>query len=120
MSGAAGAAGAGPCESEAAEGTTSAARSGTWRRAMAVAVPSTVTAIEVVTVVLVSPLLVGLMRQVRARLEGRAGAGIGQPWRDLRKLARRQPTTPEGTGWAFRLRISQPRNGTRNSSAFAM
>jgi formate hydrogenlyase subunit 4 len=61
------------------------------------------TAIQVVIVVIVSPLLVGLMRQVRARLEGRAGAGIGQPWRDLRKLARRQPTTPEGTGWAFRL-----------------
>src|SRR6266498_5442335 len=50
-----------------------------------------------------SPLLVGLMRQVRARLEGRAGAGIGQPWRDLRKLLRRAPATPTGTGWAFRL-----------------
>ena len=36
--------------------------------------------------VALAPLLVGLMRQVRARLEGRAGAGIGQPWRDLRKL----------------------------------
>jgi formate hydrogenlyase subunit 4 len=61
------------------------------------------TALQVVVVVVVSPLLVGLMRQVKARLEGRAGAGIAQPWRDLRKLARRQPTTPEGTGWAFRL-----------------
>jgi formate hydrogenlyase subunit 4 len=61
------------------------------------------TAVQVVVVVAFSPLLVGLMRQVRARLEGRAGAGIGQPWRDLRKLARRQPATPEGTGWAFRL-----------------
>ena len=49
-----------------------------------------------------SPLLVGLMRQVRARLEGRAGAGVGQPWRDLRKLLRKQPITPAGTGWAFR------------------
>ncbi len=61
------------------------------------------TALQVVVVVVFSPLLVGLMRQVKARLEGRAGAGISQPWRDLRKLARRQPTTPEGTGWAFRL-----------------
>jgi formate hydrogenlyase subunit 4 len=49
-----------------------------------------------------SPLLVGLMRQVRARLEGRAGAGMGQPWRDLRKLLGKQPITPEGTGWVFR------------------
>ena len=61
------------------------------------------TALQVVVVVVLSPLLVGLMRQVKARLEGRAGAGIAQPWRDLRKLARRQPATPEGTGWAFRL-----------------
>jgi formate hydrogenlyase subunit 4 len=61
------------------------------------------TAVQVVVVVVISPLVVGLMRQVRARLEGRAGAGIAQPWRDLRKLARRQPVTPEGTGWAFRL-----------------
>jgi len=61
------------------------------------------TAAQVVMVVAGAPLLVGLMRQVRARLEGRAGAGIGQPWRDLRKLLRRAPATPTGTGWAFRL-----------------
>jgi formate hydrogenlyase subunit 4 len=61
------------------------------------------TGLQVVAVVVGAPLLVGLMRQVRARLEGRAGAGIWQPWRDLRKLFRRQPVTPEGTGWAFRF-----------------
>jgi formate hydrogenlyase subunit 4 len=61
------------------------------------------TAAQVVTVVAGAPLLVGLMRQVRSVLEGRAGAGIGQPWRDLRKLLRRPPATPTGTGWAFRL-----------------
>jgi formate hydrogenlyase subunit 4 len=61
------------------------------------------TAAQVVVVVAGGPLLVGLMRQVRARLEGRAGAGVTQPWRDLRKLLRRQPVTPIGTGWAFRL-----------------
>jgi len=61
------------------------------------------TAAQVVVVVVGAPLLVGLMRQVRARLEGRAGSGIGQPWRDLRKLLRRAPATPTGTGWAFRL-----------------
>jgi formate hydrogenlyase subunit 4 len=60
-------------------------------------------AAQVAIVVAGAPLLVGLMRQVRARLEGRAGAGIGQPWRDLRKLLRRAPATPAGTGWAFRL-----------------
>ncbi|MFH8838050.1 respiratory chain complex I subunit 1 family protein [Streptomyces sp. NPDC017868] len=49
-----------------------------------------------------APLLTGLMRQVRARLEGRAGAGVLQPWRDLRKLLRRESTEPVGTGPAFR------------------
>ena len=59
--------------------------------------------IQVILVVAGAPLLAGMMRQIRARLEGRAGAGVGQPWRDLRKLARKQPITPEGTGWVFRL-----------------
>ncbi|MFH8621690.1 respiratory chain complex I subunit 1 family protein [Streptomyces vietnamensis] len=49
-----------------------------------------------------APLLTGLMRQVRARLEGRAGAGVLQPWRDTRKLLRREPIAPVGTGPAFR------------------
>jgi len=44
-----------------------------------------------------SPLLIGLMRQVRARLEGHVGAGIGQPWRDLRKLLAKEPLTAAGT-----------------------
>jgi formate hydrogenlyase subunit 4 len=60
-------------------------------------------ATQMVVVVAAAPLLVGVMRQVRARLEGRAGAGVLQPWRDLRKLLRRAPATPIGTGWAFRL-----------------
>jgi formate hydrogenlyase subunit 4 len=67
------------------------------------AAPLIGTAAQVVMVVAGAPLLVGLMRQVRSILEGRAGAGIGQPWRDLRKLLRRAPATPTGTGWAFRL-----------------
>jgi formate hydrogenlyase subunit 4 len=61
------------------------------------------TVVQVVMVAAGAPLLVGVMRQARASLEGRAGAGIAQPWRDLRKLLRRQPATPTGTGWAFRL-----------------
>ncbi|KWW98619.1 respiratory chain complex I subunit 1 family protein [Carbonactinospora thermoautotrophica] len=48
-----------------------------------------------------APLLVGLMRQVRARLEGRAGGRLTQPWRDLRKLARKEPITPADASWVF-------------------
>ncbi|MEV0402069.1 NADH-quinone oxidoreductase subunit H [Actinoallomurus sp. NPDC050550] len=51
--------------------------------------------------VVVAPLLIGWMRLVRARMEGRAGAGIGQPWRDLRKLAGKEPISPADAGWLF-------------------
>jgi len=50
-----------------------------------------------------APLLLGVMRQVRARLEGRAGAGVLQPWRDLRKLLRKERISPRGTSEVFRL-----------------
>jgi formate hydrogenlyase subunit 4 len=49
-----------------------------------------------------SPVLAGVMRQVRARLEGRAGAGVGQPWRDLRKLFGKERLGSRGTGEVFR------------------
>jgi len=61
-----------------------------------------ISAVQVVITVAGAPLLVGMMRQVRARMEGRAGAGVGQPWRDLRKLARKKPLDPHGTGPVFR------------------
>lgn len=47
--------------------------------------------------VAVTPLLVGVMRTTRARLEGRRGGGIGQPWRDLRKLLAKEPTRAPGS-----------------------
>ncbi|MFJ8312759.1 MULTISPECIES: respiratory chain complex I subunit 1 family protein [unclassified Streptomyces] len=59
-------------------------------------------AVQVAAVAAGAPLLTGVMRQVRARLEGRAGAGAGQPWRDLRKLLRKEAVTSLGTGPAFR------------------
>ncbi len=52
---------------------------------------------QCVVVLATAPLLVGVMRQVRARLEGRIGGGVLQPWRDLRKLARKEPLTSDGT-----------------------
>jgi formate hydrogenlyase subunit 4 len=60
-------------------------------------------ALQVVGVLAGAPLAVGVMRQVRARLEGRAGSGVGQPWRDLRKQLRKQQITPHGTTWVFGL-----------------
>lgn len=59
--------------------------------------------LQLVVVVAVSPLLIGVMRQVRARMEGRVGAGVAQPWRDLRKLVGKQAVTPRGTSESFRV-----------------
>ncbi|WP_232666939.1 respiratory chain complex I subunit 1 family protein [Pseudonocardia sp. TRM90224] len=58
--------------------------------------------LQVAVIVGGSPLLLGVMRQVRARMEGRRGAGVGQPWRDLRKLAGKEAITPRGTTEMFR------------------
>jgi formate hydrogenlyase subunit 4 len=59
------------------------------------------TGLQIIAVIAGAPLVVGGMRQVRARLEGRAGAGMGQPWRDLRKQLRKQQITPAGTTAVF-------------------
>lgn len=58
--------------------------------------------LQVIVITGGSPLLLGLMRQVRAKLEGRAGAGIRQPWRDLRKLFGKEAITPRRTSEVFR------------------
>lgn len=57
--------------------------------------------LQVLVVVAGAPVLVALMRQVRARLEGRAGAGLIQPWRDLRKQLAKEPIAPEGSTVVF-------------------
>jgi formate hydrogenlyase subunit 4 len=60
-----------------------------------------VVAVQVVVVVGGSPLLVGLTRKVRARLEGRAGPRLTQPWLDTRKLLGKERIAPEHTSWVF-------------------
>ena len=49
---------------------------------------------QVVLLAVLAPYLVGITRAVRARLEGRGGGRLGQPWRDLRKQLRKPPTSP--------------------------
>ena len=51
---------------------------------------------QILVAVALTPVLVGVMRQVRARLEGRLGAGVGQPWREVRKLLAKEPLAAEG------------------------
>jgi formate hydrogenlyase subunit 4 len=61
--------------------------------------PVVLAMIQIAAMVVLTPLLIGLMRQVRSRLEGRAGAGVLQPWRDLRKLFRKESLRAPGISW---------------------
>ena len=49
-----------------------------------------------------APLLVGLIRWLKARLLGRIGPPILQPWRDLLRLARKQPVLAYNASFLFR------------------
>ena len=53
--------------------------------------------VQVVVAVALAPLVIGVTRQTRARLEGRVGPGVLQPWRDLRKLLGKTPLRAAGT-----------------------
>jgi formate hydrogenlyase subunit 4 len=50
-----------------------------------------------------APLLVGLARKAKARMVGRAGPPLIQPWRDILRLLRKQPVVADSTSWLFRL-----------------
>jgi formate hydrogenlyase subunit 4 len=47
--------------------------------------------IQTVVLLTAAPLIVGLIRKVKARLQCRQGASVFQPWADLIKLFRKQP-----------------------------
>jgi formate hydrogenlyase subunit 4 len=53
--------------------------------------------LQVVVATAITPLLIGVMRQVRARMEGRIGSGVLQPYRDVRKLLAKEPLRAEGS-----------------------
>jgi formate hydrogenlyase subunit 4 len=56
---------------------------------------------QITAVIIGGPLLIGVMRKVRAPLEGRTGPKIHQPWLDLRKLFTKQRMRPEHSSWVF-------------------
>jgi formate hydrogenlyase subunit 4 len=49
-----------------------------------------------------APLLAGAVRLAKARLLGRAGPPLMQPYRDLARLLRKQPLVAENASWLFR------------------
>jgi formate hydrogenlyase subunit 4 len=50
-----------------------------------------------------SPLLIGVIRKLKARLQGRRGATVFQPYADLRKLLLKEAVVSENTSWIFRF-----------------
>jgi formate hydrogenlyase subunit 4 len=59
--------------------------------------------VQMLLVVIVAPLLTGLVRTVKARLMLRRGPSILQPYRDLRRLFRKEVVLADGASWLFRI-----------------
>jgi formate hydrogenlyase subunit 4 len=59
--------------------------------------------IQLVLVLALAPALTGLVRKMKARLLGRRGAAIVQPYRDLAKLLRKELVLAHNASWLYRL-----------------
>ena len=58
---------------------------------------------QALLLVLLAPVAVGFVASCKARLQNRRGAGLLQPWRNLRKLFAKQVVMPEHASWIFRF-----------------
>ena len=58
---------------------------------------------EMLLVLLLSPLLTGFVRKVKARLLRRRGPPLLQPYRDLARLMRKDVVLAESASWLFRV-----------------
>jgi len=56
---------------------------------------------QIALVLLLSPLITGFSRTMKARLQTRRGAGLWQPYRDLGKLLRKGMVIPDTASWIF-------------------
>jgi formate hydrogenlyase subunit 4 len=56
---------------------------------------------QVATVLLLAPLIQGIILQFEERVQRAQGPGIFQPYRDLRKLFKKQIVVPESASWLF-------------------
>jgi formate hydrogenlyase subunit 4 len=63
----------------------------------------TIELFQLLIVMFGSPLLVGVIRKAKARLQGRRGASVLQPYADIRKLLLKEGVVSENTSWIFRF-----------------
>jgi formate hydrogenlyase subunit 4 len=57
--------------------------------------------LQVLTVAVGAPWVTGIIAKVEARLQGRRGPRVLQPYYDLGKLLRKEALAPEGVSWFF-------------------
>jgi formate hydrogenlyase subunit 4 len=69
---------------------------------VSVAVPiPVIQVLQVLTVALGAPWVMGVIAKVEARLQGRRGPRVLQPYYDLAKLCRKEALAPTGASWFF-------------------
>jgi len=59
--------------------------------------------VQMLLVLALAPLLTGVVRKVKARLNRRQGASVIQPYRDLRRLLGKEVVLAENASWLFRV-----------------
>jgi len=59
--------------------------------------------VQMTLVIALAPLLTGIIRKVKARLTKRRGPSIFQPYRDLRRLLRKEVVLAQNASWLFRV-----------------
>lgn len=59
--------------------------------------------VQMTLVIALAPLLTGVTRKVKARLTKRRGPSIFQPYRDLRRLLRKEVVLAQNASWLFRV-----------------
>jgi formate hydrogenlyase subunit 4 len=59
--------------------------------------------VQMASVLLLAPLLTGLVRKVKARLQRRQGPPLLQPYRDLRRLLGKEVVLADNASWLFRV-----------------
>jgi len=69
---------------------------------MAVILDLAVQGAQMLLVLALAPLLLGFTRKVKARLLNRQGPPVVQPYRDLKRLVRKEAVLAENASWLFR------------------
>ncbi|MEI7603822.1 MAG: NADH-quinone oxidoreductase subunit H, partial [bacterium] len=57
--------------------------------------------LQSILIISISPLVIGYIRKIKARMQSRVGSPIYQPYVELYKLVRKDSVVPKNTSWVF-------------------